>query len=148
VTAESALASRILVLALMTACVQTKTYRVVPAGPPLAMAPQAALGPWESSFGRVDIEADEARGGLEAGAVRGSWTYWNPKVLREVRGHFHGELRGTLLRLWFREEQATGFGFVEVSPGGESFEGRWWNRERTQTGIWRGWRPDAGQAGS
>jgi hypothetical protein len=147
VNAASVLGSRVVVLALITACVQTKTYRVVPAGEPLAMAPEAALGEWESSFGRVDIEPDNARGGLEAGAVRGTWTYWNPKVLRDVRGHFQGELRGTLLRLRFSEEQATGFGFLELSPGGDSFEGRWWNRERTQTGIWRGWRPDSGQVG-
>jgi hypothetical protein len=124
-----------------------RSYRVIAAPEPQALPPRAALGSWESSFGRVEIEADAERGGLEVGAVRGTWTYWNPQLLRVVRGFFYGTLRGTLLRVWFTEERTTGFGFLELSPHGDSFEGRWWNHARTQTGLWRGWRLEAVQGG-
>lgn len=133
-------------IVLMCGCVE-HAYRVVPAPPARPMATGLLLGAWDSNFGAMRIEADESRGGLARGAVSGSWTYWDPSAIREVRGFFKGTQDGTVVRLSWREGEESGDGFLELSPTGDAFSGRWWNNERTKTGAWRGWRSDAMQGG-
>ena len=63
--------------------------------PPQQMDPSRALGLWKSTFGAVKIEADNSKGGIEAGAVQGVWVY--TRQGQEVIGYFAGNLRGNVL---------------------------------------------------
>src|SRR3954466_1307460 len=64
--------------------------------PPSQMESTRALGLWRSTFGPVKIESDESRGGIQAGAVQGVWTY--QRRGQDVIGYFYGSLRGNVLQ--------------------------------------------------
>lgn len=131
---------------LTCACVQP-SYRTVPPPAPGPMPAGFAIGTWHSNFGDVRIDQDPSRGGLALGAIVGTWVYWDPTTAREVRGHFQGTVKGTLLRLVWSEadpdptSDSSGDGFLEFTPDGGAYSGRWWNRSRSKTGRWDGWRP-------
>ena len=111
-----------------------------------------ALGLWRSTFGAVKIEADPARGGVQAGSVQGVWIY--QRQGRQVIGDFGGELRGNVLQFHWREpgQQPTdaplvGDGYLVFEPGGRQYSGRWWSERHDRQGDWNGWRQDAPRGG-
>src|SRR5690242_15749492 len=63
--------------------------------PPQEMDAARALGLWRSTFGAVKIDADNSKGGIQAGAVHGVWQY--TRQGQEVIGYFFGTLRGNVL---------------------------------------------------
>lgn len=130
----------LLVAIALAGCLPYKAYRVEP--PPRSQGLYSSvIGDWGSNFGDIVIEPDESRGGLAMGSVRGTWTYFNEKVSRQVTGTFQGTLRGNVLRLTWSEGFATGHGFLQFAQTGDTYEGQWWNSQHTKTGVWRGWRP-------
>ena len=122
--------------------------------PPAARQMEAAraLGLWRSTFGAVKIEADQARGGLQAGSVQGIWIY--QRQGRQVIGDFGGQLRGNVLQFHWREpgQQPTdaplvGDGYLVFEPGGRQYTGRWWSERHDRQGDWNGWRQDGQRGG-
>lgn len=106
------------------------------------MQPAVALGLWRSNFGAVKLEADNSRGGLQAGAVHGVWQY--DRQGREVIGYFSGTLRGNVLSFRWQEPETPpllGDGFLVFDPTGRQFSGRWQSDSRDRVGVWNGWRP-------
>lgn len=133
----------VLALALvLVGCVE-RSYRVT--APPITrpLPVGLVLGTFASNFGEVTFDADDARGGLAMGAVKGTFTYVHPDTNQQVRGHFHGTQRGNVVRLFWQEGYATGHGYLEFDRWGDSYTGQWWNFTRTKTGVWRGRRIDA-----
>ncbi|MBA3456380.1 MAG: hypothetical protein H0T42_24990 [Deltaproteobacteria bacterium] len=109
--------------------------------PPQQMEPSAALGLWRSTFGAVKIEADNSKGGLQAGAVQGIWVY--QKQGQEVVGYFAGSLRGNVLQFQWQEPSnppLTGAGYLVFDVQGRQYSGRWWSDRRDRVGDWNGWR--------
>ncbi len=122
--------------------------------PPAARQMEAtrALGLWRSTFGAVKIEADQTRGGLQAGSVQGIWIY--QRQGRQVIGDFGGQLRGNVLQFHWREpgQQPTdaplvGDGYLVFEPGGRQYSGRWWSERHDRQGDWNGWRQDGQRGG-
>jgi hypothetical protein len=109
--------------------------------PPQAMEAGRALGLWRSTFGAVKLEADPSRGGLQAGAVHGVWTY--QRQGQEVIGYFHGQLRGNVLQFQWQEPSnppLVGAGYLVFDPQGRQYTVRWWTEARDRIGDWNGWR--------
>lgn len=109
--------------------------------PPQDMDPAAALGLWRSNFGAVKVEADNSRGGLQAGAVHGVWQY--DRQGQEVVGYFFGALRGNVLSFRWQEPAnppLLGEGFVVFDQAGRQFSGRWWSDRKDRVGAWNGGR--------
>ncbi|HEY5939089.1 MAG TPA: hypothetical protein VIU61_30765 [Kofleriaceae bacterium] len=118
------------------------------APPPRDMEPGRALGLWRSSFGAVKIEADDANGGLERGAVQGVWVYQRNN--QEVVGYFNGNLRGNVLQFRWQEPNnppLTGEGYLVFDPQGRQYSGRWWTDRRDRVGDWNGRRSGASEGG-
>jgi hypothetical protein len=112
--------------------------------PPREMEPARALGLWRSTFGAVKIEADNARGGVQAGAIQGVWVY--QRQGQEVVGYFSGSLRGNVLQFRWQEPNnppLTGEGYLVFDPSGRQYSGRWWSDKRDRVGDWNGWRQAA-----
>jgi hypothetical protein len=113
--------------------------------PPQQMDPGRALGLWRSTFGAVKLEPDEAKGGLQAGAVHGVWVY--QRQGQEVVGYFAGQLRGNVLQFRWQEPSTpplTGEGYLVFDVGGRQYNGRWWSDRRDRVGDWNGWRQQGG----
>jgi hypothetical protein len=113
--------------------------------PPQQMDPGRALGLWRSTFGAVKIEADEAKGGLQAGSVHGVWVY--QRQGQEIVGYFAGQLRGNVLQFRWQEPNTpplTGEGYLVFDLGGRQYNGRWWSDRRDRVGDWNGWRQQGG----
>ena len=135
--------------------VQQQTANTSPP-PPREMEPARALGLWRSTFGAVKIEADNTRGGIQAGAIQGIWVY--QRQGQEVVGYFSGQLRGNVLQFRWQEPNnppLTGDGYLVFDQQGRQYSGRWWSDKRDRVGDWNGWRqasaaqqqPYAGQDG-
>jgi hypothetical protein len=112
-------------------------------GPPPSqqMDPSRALGLWKSSFGAVKIEADDSKGGLQAGAVQGVWVY--TRQGQEVVGYFSGNLHGNVLQFRWQEPNnppLVGEGYLVFDLQGRQYSGRWWSERRDRVGDWNGWR--------
>jgi hypothetical protein len=110
------------------------------------MEPSTALGLWRSTFGAVKIEADDSKGGLQAGAVQGVWVY--QRQGQEVVGYFAGQLRGNVLQFRWQEPNnppLTGEGYLVFDVQGRQYNGRWWSDRRDRVGDWNGWRQQGGQ---
>jgi hypothetical protein len=109
------------------------------------MDPSMALGLWNSNFGAVKVEADNAKG---AGQLMGIWLY--DRDGQEIIGFFSGPAEGNVLKFnW--EEPSTGkplqgAGYLVFDPAGASFTGRWWTNNRDRGGDWNGWRGQAAGA--
>jgi hypothetical protein len=113
--------------------------------PPQQMEAARALGLWRSTFGAVKIEADNSKGGLEAGAVQGVWVY--QRQGQEVIGYFAGQLRGNVLQFRWQEPNnppLTGEGYLVFDVQGRQYNGRWWSDRRDRVGDWNGWRQQGG----
>ena len=109
--------------------------------PPREMEPARSLGLWRSTFGAVKIEADNSRGGVQAGAIQGVWVY--QRQGQEVVGYFSGQLRGNVLQFRWQEPNnppLTGEGYLVFDPSGRQYTGRWWSDKRDRVGDWNGWR--------
>jgi hypothetical protein len=112
--------------------------------PPQDMEASRALGLWRSTFGAVKIEADNARGGIGAGAVQGIWVY--QRRGQEVIGYFSGTLRGNVLDFRWQEPGGpdapplVGAGYLVFEQTGRQYSGRWWSDKRDRVGDWNGWR--------
>ena len=112
--------------------------------PPQEMEAARALGLWRSTFGAVKIEADNARGGIGAGAVQGIWVY--QRRGQEVIGYFSGTLRGNVLDFRWQEPGGpdapplVGAGYLVFEQSGRQYSGRWWSDKRDRVGDWNGWR--------
>jgi hypothetical protein len=109
--------------------------------PPREMEPARALGLWRSTFGAVKIEADNSRGGVQAGAIQGVWVY--QRQGQEVVGYFSGSLRGNVLQFRWQEPNnppLTGEGYLVFDQTGRQYSGRWWSDKRDRVGDWNGWR--------
>src|SRR5580698_5534440 len=118
------------------------------AGPPQPqqMDAQHALGLWRSTFGAVKIDADNAHGGIGAGAVHGVWEYTRQGT--DVIGYFYGTLQGNVLRFKWQEPAnppLTGEGFLVFEQTGRQYSGRRWSDHKDRVGDWNGWR--GGQPG-
>ena len=112
--------------------------------PPQEMEAARALGLWRSTFGAVKIEADDSRGGLDAGAIQGIWVY--ERHGQEVVGYFSGSLRGNVLSFKWQEPAnppLTGEGYIVFDRTGKQYSGRWWSDRRDRTGEWHGSRNTA-----
>jgi hypothetical protein len=112
--------------------------------PPREMEPARALGLWRSTFGAVKIEADNSRGGVQAGAIQGVWVY--QRQGQEVVGYFSGSLRGNVLNFRWQEPNnppLTGEGYLVFDQTGRQYSGRWWSDKRDRVGDWNGWRQAA-----
>jgi hypothetical protein len=106
---------------------------------PQQMDAQRALGLWRSTFGAVKIDADNAHGGIQAGAVHGVWEY--SRGGKDIIGYFHGTLDGNVLHFKWQEPAnppLTGEGFLEFT--GNQYHGRWWSDQKDRVGDWNGWR--------
>jgi hypothetical protein len=116
--------------------------------PPQQMEPASALGLWQTNFGAVKIEADNSKGGLQAGQVQGVWVYQRQGA--EVIGYFSGNLRGNVLQFRWQEPNnppLTGEGFLVFDTQGRQYNGRWCSDRRDRVGDWNGWRkPQTQQA--
>ena len=111
--------------------------------PPPAQQMEAgrALGLWRSNFGAVKIEADNAHGGIAAGAVQGVWMY--QRQGQDVIGYFYGTLRGNVLQFRWQEPNnppLTGEGYIQFEQSGRQYNGRWWSDKHDRVGDWNGWR--------
>lgn len=132
-------------LAALVACsASSRAYRT-PEPPAAESMPAAlAIGSWESTFGKLAIEPDASRGGLAAGAVRGSWAYARDR--ETFTGDFTGSLRGTLLEVrWIEAGRSSmlplvGKAFVTFDATGNNFTGMWWTDAHDRMGMWQGWR--------
>lgn len=105
------------------------------------MEASAALGLWQTNFGAVKIEADNSKGGLQAGSIQGVWVYQRQGT--EVIGYFAGNLRGNVLQFRWQEPNnppLTGEGFLVFDPQGRQYNGRWWSDRKDRVGDWNGWR--------
>ncbi len=115
--------------------------------PPQQMDSARALGLWRSTFGAVKIEADNAHGGLPAGALQGVWMY--QRQGQDVIGYFYGTLSGNVLKFHWQEPNnppLTGEGFIVFEQSGRQYSGRWWTDKRDRVGDWNGYRQaDASQ---
>lgn len=116
------------------------------AGPPApqAMDPSRALGLWRSTFGAVKIEADQTRGGINAGVLQGVWVY--QRRGEEVIGYFSGQLRGNVFEFKWQEPNnppLTGSGYLVFEETGRQYTGKWWSDARDRQGDWNGWRQGA-----
>jgi hypothetical protein len=114
--------------------------------PPQQMDPARALGLWRSTFGAVKVEADEAHGGLQVGAVHGVWTY--QRQGQEIIGYFAGTLRGNVLQFRWQEPNdppLVGEGYLVFDQQGRQYNGRWWTDRRDRVGDWNGWRQTVAQ---
>lgn len=114
--------------------------------PPQQMEASAALGLWQTNFGAVKIEADNSKGGLQAGSVQGVWVYQRQGA--EVVGYFAGNLRGNVLQFRWQEPNnppLTGEGFLVFDPQGRQYNGRWWSDRKDRVGDWNGWRKSQSQ---
>lgn len=112
--------------------------------PPQQMEAARALGLWHSTFGAVKIEADDSKGGLDAGSLHGVWVY--QRQGQEVIGYFAGNLRGNVLQFRWQEPNdppLTGEGFLVFDTQGRQYSGRWWSDRRDRVGDWSGWRQGA-----
>jgi hypothetical protein len=110
------------------------------------MEASAALGLWQTNFGAVKIEADNSKGGLQAGSVQGIWVYQRQGA--EVIGYFAGSLRGNVLQFRWQEPNnppLTGEGFLVFDPQGRQYNGRWWSDRKDRVGDWNGWRKPQSQ---
>lgn len=110
------------------------------------MEASAALGLWQTNFGAVKIEADNSKGGLQAGSVQGVWVYQRQGA--EVVGYFAGNLRGNVLQFRWQEPNnppLTGEGFLVFDPQGRQYNGRWWSDRKDRVGDWNGWRKPQSQ---
>jgi hypothetical protein len=108
---------------------------------PQQMDGQRALGLWRSTFGAVKIDADNAHGGIGAGAVHGVWEYTRQGT--DVIGYFYGTLQGNVLRFKWQEPAnppLTGEGFLVFEQSGRQYSGRWWSDHKDRVGDWNGWR--------
>jgi hypothetical protein len=117
--------------------------------PPREMEPARALGLWRSTFGAVKIEADNSRGGVQAGQIQGVWVY--QRQGQEVVGYFAGQLRGNVLQFRWQEPNnppLTGEGYLVFEPTGRQYSGRWWSDKRDRVGDWNGWRQAVQSAGA
>ena len=117
--------------------------------PPQQMEPATALGLWRSTFGAVKIEADNAKGGLGAGAVHGVWVY--QRQGQEVVGYFAGQLRGNVFQFRWQEPNnppLTGEGYLVFDVQGRQYNGRWWSDRRDRVGDWNGWRQGGPEPGA
>jgi hypothetical protein len=114
--------------------------------PPQQMDPSRALGLWSSTFGAVKIEADDSKGGLQAGALQGVWVY--QRQGQEVIGYFAGSLRGNVLDFRWQEPAnppLIGQGWLQFDAQGRQYSGRWWSERRDRVGVWNGWRQQGQQ---
>jgi len=114
--------------------------------PPQQMDPARALGLWRSTFGAVKLEADDAHGGIQAGAVHGVWTY--QRQGQEIVGYFSGSLRGNVLQFRWQEPNdppLVGEGYLVFDQQGRQYSGRWWTERRDRVGDWNGWRQTVSQ---
>ncbi|MEO8841387.1 MAG: hypothetical protein ABI591_32115 [Kofleriaceae bacterium] len=117
--------------------------------PPQEMEGARALGLWHSTFGAVKIDADNSKGGLQAGAVQGVWQYQRQGA--DVVGYFYGTLRGNVLQFHWQEPGSnsspplTGEGYLQFEQTGRQYSGRWWSDKRDRVGDWNGWRQSSGQ---
>jgi hypothetical protein len=117
--------------------------------PPQEMEASRALGLWRSTFGAVKIEADNARGGIGAGAVQGIWVY--QRRGQEVIGYFSGTLRGNVLDFRWQEPGSpeapplVGSGYLVFNANGMQFSGRWQTDKRDRVGDWNGSRAATAQ---
>ena len=105
-----------------------------------------SIGLWKSTFGAVKIEADNAHGGLQAGALQGVWQY--QRQGQDVVGYFYGTLRGNVLQFHWQEPASpplTGEGYLVFEQTGRQYSGRWWSDKRDRVGDWNGWRDAAGE---
>lgn len=115
--------------------------------PPQEMDAARALGLWRSTFGAVKIEADNSRGGIQAGAIQGVWMYQRQGG-EEVIGYFSGNLRGNVLQFRWQEPNnppLTGEGYLVFDQQGRQYSGRWWSDKRDRVGDWNGWRQASAQ---
>ncbi len=117
--------------------------------PPPAQDMEAgrSLGLWKSTFGAVKVEADNAHGGLQAGALQGVWQY--QRQGQDVVGYFYGTLRGNVLQFHWQEPAnppLTGEGYLVFEQTGRQYSGRWWSDKRDRVGYWNGWRGAGGQS--
>ena len=109
--------------------------------PPQDMEAARALGLWRSTFGAVKIDADNAHGGIAAGAIHGVWQY--QRQGQDVVGYFYGTLRGNVLQFHWQEPAnppLTGEGYLVFEQTGRQYSGRWWSDHRDRVGDWNGWR--------
>jgi hypothetical protein len=114
--------------------------------PSQQMDASRALGLWRSTFGAVKIEADNAHGGLPAGAIQGVWMY--QRQGQDVIGYFNGTLNGNVLQFRWQEPNnppLTGQGYLVFDPQGRQYSGRWWSDRHDRVGDWNGWRQAAPQ---
>ena len=104
-----------------------------------------SIGLWKSTFGAVKIEADNAHGGLQSGALQGVWQY--QRQGQDVVGYFYGTIRGNVLQFHWQEPAnppLTGEGYLVFEQTGRQYSGRWWSDKRDRVGDWNGWRNAAG----
>ena len=116
------------------------------APPPQEMEAARALGLWRSTFGAVKIDADNAHGGIQSGAVHGVWQY--QRQGQDVVGYFFGTLRGNVLQFRWQEPAnppLTGEGYLVFEQTGRQYAGRWWSDRKDRIGDWNGWRQQAQQ---
>jgi hypothetical protein len=119
--------------------------------PPQQMEPGRSLGLWRSTFGAVKIEADNAKGGIQSGALQGVWVY--QRQGQEVIGYFSGTLRGNVLDFrWQEPGQAggpplNGEGWLQFDASGRQYRGRWWSDRKDRVGAWNGWRQGGNEGG-
>jgi hypothetical protein len=109
--------------------------------PPQEMDSTRALGLWRSTFGAVKIEADNNRGGIQAGAIQGVWVYTRKGDGQEVVGYFWGTLRGNVLDFRWQEPNnppLVGAGYLVFDQSGRQYSGRWWTDKRDRVGDWNG----------
>lgn len=106
------------------------------------MDPGMAVGLWNSNFGAVKVEADNARG---TGQLMGIWLY--DRDGQEIIGFFSGSATGNVLNFTWEEPSTAaplrGSGYLVFDPAGASFTGRWWTDNRDRGGDWNGWRSAA-----
>src|SRR5262245_30336312 len=90
--------------------------------PPQQMDPGRALGLWRTTFGAVKIDADNAHGGIGAGAIHGVWEY--QRQGQDVVGYFFGTLRGNVLQFRWQEPAnppLTGEGYLVFEQTGRQY---------------------------
>lgn len=101
-----------------------------------------AMGLWNSNFGAVKLEADNAGG---TGQLMGIWLY--DRDGQEIIGFFSGPTDGNVLKFTWQEPSTgaplQGAGYLVFDPAGKSFTGRWWTNNRDRGGDWNGWRGQA-----
>jgi hypothetical protein len=108
---------------------------------PQQMDPSRALGVWHSTFGAVKIGADDAHGGIQAGAIQGIWMY--QRQGQDVIGYFYGTLQGNVLRFRWNEPgnpPLNGEGYIAFNQVGSQYSGRWWSDKKDRVGDWNGYR--------